>query len=358
MSVVHNPVVPLRFAVVGNPENRRVKLFADAVREAGLAEPRVVSWLEVLRGEAEFRRGEVVRVDSPGEDAEVARLLQGSREPIDMYRVEGTRRWYQGFSAAVAALEQAIDDAGAVRLFDARGVTTAFDKLATHEVLRKAGVPVPPAAAIDGSESAFIKIRHGSSASGVVALTVRGSRRRAVTSVEMVRGADGIELYNSLTVRTYLRDSDIDDLLGVLALDGLHGEQWVPKLRVLGQGCDLRVVTVGGRATHVVVRSSASPMTNLHLGGQRGDVASFQASVGEKRWLAILELAESAASCFPGVHCLGIDVLPGADGIDCVGEVNAYGDLLPNLMGLPGTSGEGVGTYGAQVRSLIGRCAP
>src|SRR6185312_3156479 len=124
-----------------------------------LAEPRVVSWLEVLRGEAEFRRGEVVRVDSPGEDAEVARLLQGSHEPIDMYRVEGTRRWYQGFSAAVAALEQAIDDAGAVRLFDARGVTTAFDKLATHEVLRKAGVPVPPAAAIDGSESAFIKIR-------------------------------------------------------------------------------------------------------------------------------------------------------------------------------------------------------
>jgi len=84
MSVVHNPVVPLRFAVVGNPENRRVKLFADAVREAGLAEPRVVSWLEVLRGEAEFRRGEVVRVDSPGEDAEVARLLQGSHEPIDM----------------------------------------------------------------------------------------------------------------------------------------------------------------------------------------------------------------------------------------------------------------------------------
>ena len=357
MTDVRDPVVPLRFAVVGNPDNRRVKLFADAVREEGLAEPRVVSWLDVLRGDAGFHAGELVRVDSPGEDAEVNRLLRGSDEPIDMYRVEGTRQWYQGFSTAVEKLEQAIDDAGAVRLFNARGVTTAFDKQATHALLSDAGVPVPPLAATDGSESAFIKIRHGSSASGVVALTVRGPRRRAVTSVELVRAEAGIELYNSLNVRTYARDSDIDDLLAVLALDGLHAEQWVRKLRVQGRECDLRVVTVGGRATHAVVRTSASPMTNLHLGGQRGDLAGFQALVGEKRWLTLLELVESAAACFSGVHCLGIDVLPGADGVDCVGEVNAYGDLLPNLMGLPGTSGESAGTYGAQVRSLIGRYA-
>jgi hypothetical protein len=351
------PAVPLRFAVVGNPDNRRVKLFVDAVRAEGLPEPRVVSWLDVLRGDCAFHAGELVRVDSPGEDAEVTRLLRASAEPIDMYRVEGTRQWYQGFTAALAKLEQVIDNAGAVRLFDQRGVAMAFDKLATYERLIDVGVPVPPDAQTDGSESAFIKIRHGSSASGVVALTVRGSRRRAVTSVEMVRTEDGIELYNSLKVRTYLHDSDIDDLLAALAPDGLHAEGWVPKVRTEGRGCDLRIVTVGGHATHAVVRTSASPMTNLHLGGQRGDLAAFQALVGEKRWLTILDLAESAAACFGGVHCLGIDVLPGADGFDCIGEVNAYGDLLPNLMGLPGTPGEGVGTYGAQVRSLIGRYA-
>jgi hypothetical protein len=316
-----------------------------------------VPWLDVLRGEATFHAGELVRVDSPGEDAEVARLLHGSEEPIDMYRVEGTRRWYQGFVAALERLERGIDDARAARLFTRRGVATAFDKQAAHALLADAGVPVPPVAAADGSESAFVKIRHGSSASGVVALTVRGPRRRAVTSAELVRTETGIELYNSLKVRTYLRDSDIDDLLAALALDGLHAERWVRKLGIGGRDCDLRVVTVGGRATHAVVRTSTSPMTNLHLGGQRGDLAAFQALVGEKRWLLILDLVESAAACFPGVHCLGIDVLPGADGLDYIGEVNAYGDLLPNLMGLPGTPGEGVGTYGAQVRSLIGRHA-
>jgi hypothetical protein len=358
MTASHRPAVPLRFAVVGNPDNRRVKLFADAVRDEGLPEPRVVAWLEVLRGDAEFRAGELVRVDSPGEDAEVTRLLHGSDEPVDMYRVEGTRRWYQGFTSVLQKLEHAIDTAGAVRLFSAHEVAIAFDKRATHALLTDAGVPVPPAAASDGTESAFIKIRHGSSASGVVALMVRGPRRRAVTSAEMVRTETGIELYNSLRIRTYPRDPDIDDLLGVLALDGLHAEQWIRKLSFGGRDCDLRVVTVGGRATHAVVRTSASPMTNLHLGGQRGDLARFQALVGDERWQAILGLAESAAACFPGVHCLGIDVLPGADGLDRIGEVNAYGDLLPNLMGLPGTPGEGVGTYGAQVRSLIGRYAP
>jgi hypothetical protein len=354
----HNPAVPLRFAVVGNPDNRRVKLFAEAVRAEGLPEPRIVPWLDVLRGDASFHDGELVRVDSPGEDAEVTRMLRGSEEPIDMYRVEGTRQWYQGFTAALENLEHGIDDAGAAQLFTQHGVAAAFDKQATHALLADAGVPVPPAAATDGSESAFIKIRHGSSASGVVALTVRGARRRAVTSVELVRTEAGIELYNSLKVRTYLRDSDIDDVLATLALDGLHAEHWVRKLSIAGRDCDLRVVTVAGRTTHAVVRTSTSPMTNLHLGGQRGDLAAFQALVGEKRWLLILDIVESAAACFPGVHCLGIDVLPGADGLDYIGEVNAYGDLLPNLTGLPGTPGEGVGTYGAQVRSLIGRYAP
>jgi hypothetical protein len=344
----------VRFAVVGNPGNRRVALFAEAVRAAGLAEPRVVPWLAVLRGDYGFEAGELVRVDSPGEDAEVARLLRGSAEPVDMYRVEGSRAWYLGFTAALEKLQAAIEEAGAVSLFHHRQAGMAFDKQACHALLVDVGLPVPEEAESDGSESAFIKIRHGSSASGVVALTVRGSRRRAVTSAELVRTDRGIELYNSLRVRTYVRDTDIDDLLAALAPDGLHAERWIPKLQQDGRDCDLRVVTVGGRATHAVVRTSAFPMTNLHLGGQRGDLDRFRAMIGEPRWRRILEHVQNTAACFPSMHTLGIDVLPGADGHDYIGEVNAYGDLLPNLTGLAGTAGEGVDTYGAQVRALIG----
>ncbi|MYR57445.1 hypothetical protein GTY54_14815, partial [Streptomyces sp. SID625] len=37
-----------------------------------------------------------------------------------------------------------------------------------------------------------------------------------------------------------------------------------------------------------------------------------------------------------------------------VGEVNAFGDLLPRLTGLPGSGAEGLDTYAAQVAAVLG----
>jgi hypothetical protein len=45
-----DPSRRLRFTVVGNPGNRRVALFAAAVRAAGLPPPRVLPWLDVACG--------------------------------------------------------------------------------------------------------------------------------------------------------------------------------------------------------------------------------------------------------------------------------------------------------------------
>ncbi len=99
-----------RFAVVGNPDNRRVSFFEEAVRAAGLPAARVVPWLQVLSGDAAFAPGESVRIDSPGEDAEVDRLLRGVDDPT---RVEGTARWYARFTAAAEAVAGAASAAGA-----------------------------------------------------------------------------------------------------------------------------------------------------------------------------------------------------------------------------------------------------
>lgn len=358
----------VRMAVVGNPENRRVALFEQAAVQLGLTPPRIVPWLDVARGRARFEPGEMVRIDSPGENAEVTRLLRGSIGPVDMYRVEGTAAWYAGFTAALDGLHKQIIDAGATALADPAETAIVFDKARCHAKLSERGVAVPTvlrgvtdyeslaaAVAPPWRGDVFVKIRHGSSASGVVALVVRRGRLvEAVTSAEIERDADGIRLYNSLQVRRYRDESDIRTLIDTLGADGLHTEAWVAKHRSQGRQCDVRVVTVAGRATHAVVRTSAQPMTNLHLGGRRGELAGFQAEVGQERWTAILDLAEQAAACFPATHCLGVDILPDRHGTQCVGEVNAYGDLLPNLVGLPETIGEGVDTYTAQLRALIG----
>lgn len=359
-----SPISTVRLAVVGNPDNRRVGLLREAAAALGMAEPRVVPWLDVLQDAARFHAGEFVRIDSPGEDAEVTRLLRGESGPVDMYRVEGSLAWYEGFVKALNQLHASIEAAGAHALADAEETATAFDKARCHAMLRERGVSVPAAVpgivdfksliasqAERGWQCVYVKIRHGSSASGVVEVQQGRSGLRALTSAELHRTPDGFELYNSLRIRRYTRERDIAMLIDRLALDGLHVETAVDKLRIGGKATDLRLVTVGGRVTHAVGRSSDIPITNLHLGGERREAREYREQVGDERWAQIIGLAEQTAACFPRSHCLGIDVLSDS-ARDYVGEVNAYGDLLPRLLGLPGTLGGGRDTYATQLASL------
>ncbi|MFE4518522.1 STM4014 family protein [Kitasatospora sp. NPDC056783] len=352
----------MQLTVLGNPGHRRVTLFAAAARSAGLPEPAVLPWLDVLGGRYRLPEGGLLRIESPGEEPEVDRLLRGPALGPDYAptRVEGTAAWYAGVMAALRGLAAR----PRVRLLgDPEEIAVMFDKRRAHALLAGAGVPVPRALggevigwehlrerlAEAGLRRVFVKPAHGSSASGVMALEF-GPRGQllATTSVEL---ADG-RLHNSLRVRRYRDEREVATIVDGLAPDGLHVEQWIPKASQSGRSADLRVVVVAGRATHVVVRTSGQPMTNLHLGGARGSVEQAREAAGPA-WPALLETAERAAACFPGSPMVGVDVLPTAGWRRAlVGEVNAFGDLLPNLSGLPGGPAEGLDTYGAQIAAL------
>ncbi|MGW0247577.1 STM4014 family protein [Nocardia goodfellowii] len=350
--------------IVGIPGNRRVTGFQDALRRAGIPAARVVSWLDVLEGRAEFHRGELVRLDSPGEDPRVERILRDAEDPT---RVEGSALWYQRFLAAARGLP------AEVRLLDdPEDLAVLFDKRLCHGVLSDAGVPVPAAPtsgrdapgvrgwvdvrtlmADAGLARVFVKLAHGSSASGVLAIaTASGGRIRATTSVRRdPRGG----LFNSLRVATYSNEAEVGAIVDALAPDGLHIERWLPKAALHGRTADLRVVVVDGRATHAVVRTSRWPMTNLHLGGARGDLAVARTAIGGN-WPEALAICERAAACFPGFSRVGVDLLP-APGWRrfAVGEVNAFGDLLPGLLGFPGSGAESGDAYDAQVAAILHR---
>ncbi|MET9672209.1 STM4014 family protein [Streptomyces sp. NPDC006482] len=355
-----------RLVVVGDPAGRRVAFFQDALRTAGLPGARVVSWPDVLHGRARFAAGEIVRIDSPGEDPEADRLLRGVDDPA---RVEGSGRWYARFTTAVGGLAETAGAAGATLVDDPAELAVLFDKRLSHGRLRAAGVPVPesptsgptaPAVAgwadiralldVPGLRRMFVKLAHGSSASGVLAVETNGAGRiQATTSVE--RHPDG-RLFNSLRVRRYTTEHEIAAIVDALAPDGLHVERWLPKATQGGRAADLRVVVIDGRATHAVIRTSRSPMTNLHLGGARGDLTAARAAIAAAggRWEDALGVCERAAAAFPGTRCVGVDLLPATGWRRfAVGEVNAFGDLLPGLTGLPGSGAESLDTYAAQV---------
>ncbi|WP_436774979.1 STM4014 family protein [Yinghuangia sp. YIM S09857] len=352
--------------VVGNPGHRRVAGFEAAAAAAGLPRPHLVAWADVLRGaELAFPAGPV-RLDSPGEDPAVHALLGG---PADPQRVEGGATRHAAFLGALDRVHAAVAASpGAWLANDPGDVAVMFDKARAHAVLRDAGVPVPPGLGPEGRgvpvrsyaelrglmraarrPRVFVKPPHGSSASGVVALeTAASGRVQATTSAELVRGASGVELYNSLRVRKYRGEDEVADLIDTLCADGVHVEAWLPKLTLDGLAVDLRVLVVAGRATHVVARGSRTPMTNLHLGNARADLAAVRAAVGESAWQEAMTTCVRAAGCFPRTLHVGVDLLFAVDRRrHAVGEVNAFGDLLPGVLH------RGRDTWGEQVHALV-----
>lgn len=334
----------MRFVVVGNPGSRRVALFAAAAARLGLAAPDVIPWLDVAGGaEIRFPAGSRIRIESPGEDAEVDRLLRGATEPTRHGEIVGGRAWYAGFAAASRRIEAQALRQGAHLTRDVGEMLVMFDKAATHARLSAAGAPVPPALPDAptgwadlrrrlrevGWSRVFVKPAHGSSASGVIALHVGAAGRvLATTSVEI---ADG-RLYNSLRVRRYEREADVAQIVDALAPDGLHVERWFPKADLDGRVVDLRVVVIDGEPVHVVVRGSRSPMTNLHLGGARGDLGALMAAAG-KAYADGLDSCRRAAACFPSSPCVGVDLMFRTGWRShAIAEVNAFGDLLPGLL--------------------------
>lgn len=347
--------------VVGNPDNRRVRLFLAAARCAGLPEPLVVPWHDVVRG-APLRlpAGSLVRLDSPGEDPEVDRLLRAAAVPAGHGELVGLAAWYAGFRAALERVADAARTAGATLLQDPAEILTMCDKRACHAALQAAGVPVPPALpspasyehlraamAETGWHRVFVKPAHSSSAAGVIALQVHKGHIHAATTIE----ESGGRLYNSKRVRVYRDEVSVARLVDRLAPDGLHVERWFPKASLDGWVLDLRVVVIDGRPTHVAVRTSRTPMTNLHLGGRRGDLAAVRTAAGDG-YAEAMHTCVRVAECFPGSLHVGVDLMFSSDWRrHAVAEVNAFGDLLPGLVV------DGRDTYAEQVAALRRRYA-
>jgi glutathione synthase/RimK-type ligase-like ATP-grasp enzyme len=355
--------------VVGNPENRRMTLLRAAARGLGLPAPRVLAWRDVLAG-ARPEPGALLRVDSPGEDPEVDRLLRGAPEPARHGELIGLAAAYAGL---VRAAREVAAGAGTV-LNPPEDIAVLCDKRRCHALLSAAGVPVPPALSTVSSEDrsvrgplsrtggildgyaslragmaaagwgrVFVKPAYGSSAAGVIALQTDGVRVNAVTPVEV----DGGRLYNSLRVRRYTREADVAAIVDRLAPDGLHVERWFPKAGLDTGVLDLRVVVIAGRPTHAVVRTGPGPITNLHLGNARGDLAAVRTAAGPAGWAAAMETCERVAALFPRSLHVGVDLMFSVDWrTHAVAEVNAFGDLLPGLLA------HGRDTYAEELHAL------
>jgi hypothetical protein len=336
-----------RLGLIGNSENRRIRDFQAAVEELGCPRPACLSYVELLRDGESLARLDVdlLRIDSPGENPTVAGALIArgggpARPHLAFGEIAFLKEYHRGFRGVLELIEQR----GIPCLNSPREIGVMFDKWASHQRFVERGVarPFSEIAPADfpslleqmhlrRSGRLFLKPLHGSSASGVCALRWTAQHQQLIAPLRIQAERGQAVLVNSLDVRTYTTLADIELILGILLPQGMISEQWIPKLTLPGGAVDLRVLVIAGEARHWVVRQSPHPMTNLHLGNQRGDESVLRELLGPEKLAAAFALAEQAAACFPESLYAGVDILIDSRHQAFVGEINAFGDLLPRL---------------------------
>jgi hypothetical protein len=354
-----------RFLILGNPANRRVTGFVDALRRRGQPEPIVLSHRALLREpEALLEIADqplLVRIDANGEDAEVEALLLDrgfadaeslgcstiapdelvARGGVRFGEILAPRQHQLGFRRYLDQLSAGFERRPTWTVLQSpASIAELFDKRVTSRRYAGLGIPVPEFLDDVGSPeqlreqmaarrwpAVFVKLACGSSASCVALYQHRGDRERLLTTVHV--RPDG--RFNSLRLQELSDRAPIDGLLEFLIAEGSQIERAIGKARVGTRVFDLRVLVIAGEPVFVVPRASHHPITNLHLGGIRVDVAEVRDRISTDAWRRAMT---SAREVFAAHRCLhvGVDLLFEADMHGhAVIEANAFGDLLPGL---------------------------
>jgi hypothetical protein len=91
-------------------------------------------------------------------------------------------------------------------------------------------------------------------------------------------------------------------------------------------------VVIHGEPAFTIFRLSSNPMTNLHLGGRRGDTAVCRAAIPARAWLDAIDHCVEAAKLYP-CATVGVDLLFERGFFQhYILELNAFGDWFPGFV--------------------------
>jgi len=339
-------------------------MFQAALAAEGRPPARVIAWRDLIEPGAPARvlgdARELVRLDSTGEDDEVERglLARGGAPPVPPYelgRIDHPRLLHRGFLAVLGEVEAATR--GARHVQPPSAIRLLFDKAECSRQWRALGIPMPePIEDVRSPDdlrakmrelrwpTVFVKLTSGSSASCLAMFTHGAKSEHVITTIEDT----GRARFNTRRLQRLTTRESIDRTLGFILDEGAHVERAIPKAKLDGRYFDLRVLAIDGVAAFVVVRTSQHPITNLHLGGLRGNFDELRALVPTDAWDAAMASAVAVQRASGAFH-VGVDLMfePSLRAHRVL-EGNAFGDLLPNL------ERDGTDVYGWQIRRLVG----
>jgi hypothetical protein len=368
-----------RYVAIANPDGKRWQAYAAALDAfwhcRGIRpEVEVVPWKTVvprdgdLDGLEAFDRPALVRLESPGRDFDVTRLLleaggravPGERTDwsdltFDKGRLVRPGLLYAGFRRVLSGLHASFGRRPHLTpLSNPLDLAEMFDKNATCTRLSAAGIPCPPTLGpplpatptellrrlwAEHFHTTYVKLNTGSSASGIAVVHIGDHHPWAISSV--IRLGEGF--YSTRRLRRHTED-DLQAVLSFLLAEGVCVQRGIRMAQIDGQNFDVRVVVIHGQPAFTIFRLSALPMTNLHLGGRRGEGDRCRAAIPTRAWLDALDDCTLAANLYHAA-AVGVDLLFESGYLrHYILEVNAFGDFFPGL-----TDGAGRGVHETEI---------
>ena len=362
----------MRHVVLANRDSKRWLAWSRDLdsfcRERGVSpDVELVPWKDVVPCDGNlddlpaFDRPALVRLESPGRDWEVTRLLlqAGARDinshnDIDWLGLPHRKGLlvrpgllHRGFVRVLRGLRHSLDRRPHLTpLACPLAVAEMFDKNVTAARLQSAGLPCPPSLPAPPTAAellerlranawptAYVKLAASSSATGIAVVHPLAPQPFAVTT--LIRLPQG---FHSTRRLREVRGSGLLETLQFILDEVACVQRGIAMAQIDGQNFDVRVIVIRGRVAFTVFRVSPAPMTNLHLGGRRGSSEVCRAAIPRRAWLDALDHCVEAARLYP-CAMVGIDVLFERDYLrHHILELNAFGDFFPGLLDDDGRS--------------------
>jgi len=362
----------LRYISICNPDSKRWHAYARELVEFWQAkgqdpEVAVIPWRDIvprdgnLDGLPGFDRPAVVRLESPGKDFDVTRLLlqAGGRAdpaepatdwlaiPYQKGRQHRPGLLYRGFRRVLEELQRSLATRPHLRPL---AIAELFDKNATAARLSAAGIPTPESFAPPGTAAqlldalrqrrwatSYVKLNTGSSAASMAVVHALEEPGWAWSSLLRLDGG----FYSTRRLCRY-QGADLDAVLAFLLAEGVCVQRGIPMAQIDGQNFDVRVVMIYGEPAFFVFRLSSQPMTNLHFGGRRGRADECRAAIPTRAWLDALDHCTEAAQLYDAAM-VGVDLLFERGFMrHYILEINAFGDFFPGLRDGSGRTAHGI----------------
>lgn len=306
--------------------------WSRAAQDAQVAAPRFVDWSAVTDSQAQFQPGEVVFAE---------RLYPGpAANPVG-----GQRRRYADLQVALEQLDAAVAKGGATPATPVEPTLLALDRVKRDEFLRRNGVPVLETSDVSavGGNNLILRPRFADCDDWVIdRWRTRLFRHRTRTGFEVWR-APGHVVGGM---------QEVAEVAGMLVEDGIHAVESLYRVHLDTDSFDFRFAVLDGKVTHAAGVRAELVILREWYGGRRSEIDAFVTRFGAERWSRLVALAERAATLFPGIRSLGVDVILDNEK-EFVFDVDPFGAALPGLVSvLPQVAREPISVRAQLLRSL------